>query len=123
MRVKLIDSPKRDKKYRAILLDLGKHVDFGGKGYSDFTIHKEPERMRLYVQRHGGFVTKKMRGLETREKIINTMIQVKKSRKKENWSEKGIDTAGFWSRWLLWSYPSMSKARAFMKKEFGITFV
>jgi hypothetical protein len=122
MRVKLIDSPKAGKKFRAILVDLGKYVDFGGKGYSDFTIHKEPERMRFYVQRHGGFVTKKMLGLERPKEIINTLIQVKKSRK-EYWSKKDIDTAGFWSRWLLWSYPSMSKARAFMKKEFGITFV
>ena len=122
MRVKLIDSPKTDKKFRAILVDLGKYVDFGGKGYYDFTIHREPERMRLYVQRHGGFVTKKMLSLERPKDITNTLIHVKKSRK-ENWSKKGIDTAGFWSRWLLWSYPSMSKAKGFMKKEFGITFV
>lgn len=122
MRVKLIDSPKADKKYRAILVDLGKYVDFGGKGYSDFTIHREPERMRLYVRRHGGFVTKKMLRLERPKEIINTLIHVTKSTK-EKWSKKDIDTAGFWSRWLLWSYPSMPKAKAFMKNEFGITFV
>ena len=81
MKVKLIDSPKVDKKFRAILVDLGKYVDFGGKGYSDFTIHREPERMRLYVQRHGGFVTKKMLSLERPKDITNTLIHVKKSRK------------------------------------------
>lgn len=122
MRVKLIDSPKEDKKFRAILVDLGKYVDFGGKGYSDFTLHEKPKRMRLYVQRHGGFVTKKMLRLEKPKEITDTLSLVKKSRK-EDWSKKGIDTAGFWSRWLLWSYPSMPKAKSFMKKEFGITFV
>ncbi len=115
MNVLLQKSPKRDKKYR-VTLPSGKHVDFGGKGYSDYTIHKNPERMRLYVQRHGGNVPGVSPGLQ------NKMLKVVKSNK-ENWSIKGIDTAGFWSRWLLWSYPDLEAAKRFMKKQFGIKIV
>lgn len=122
MRVKLIKSPKGDKKFRAVLIDINRHVDFGGKGYSDFTLHKEPERMRLYVQRHGGLVTKKMRSIRKPRDIIDSLIKVTTS-DKERWTKKGIDTAGFWSRWLLWSYPSLEKAKTFMSKKFGIQFV
>jgi hypothetical protein len=31
-------------------------------------------------------------------------------RKRENWSKSGKFTAGFWSRWLLWSKPSFKEA-------------
>ena len=115
MYVSFIKSPKSDKKYR-VILPGGKRVDFGGKGYSDYTIHKNPERMRLYVQRHGGNVPSVSPGLQ------NKMLKVVKSNK-ENWSIKGIDTAGFWSRWLLWSYPDLEAAKRFMKKQFGIKIV
>ena len=52
MKVTIKKSPIRDKKYRVTFPD-GDHVDFGGKGYTDYTIHKNPMRMRLYVLRHG----------------------------------------------------------------------
>jgi len=95
MKVLFRNSPKSEKKYRVTFED-GKSVDFGGKGYSDFTIHKDPERMRRYLARH--------------------------SRMGETWNKTGIRTAGFWSRWLLWSRPSMSEAKKYMTKRFGIRF-
>ena len=52
MRVKLIKSPNSRKKYRVIFED-GDTVDFGARGYSDFTLHKNPLRMRSYLIRHG----------------------------------------------------------------------
>ena len=91
----LTKSPLSAKKYR-IVLENGRHVDFGAKGYQDFTQHKDPNRMRLYLIRH-------------------------KSR--ENWTRSGISTAGFWSRWLLWSKPSMTQAIKFMNKKFGLHVV
>lgn len=112
LKVVLRPSPKSDKKFRVMFLTQKKVVDFGAKGYSDFTLHKDPERMRRYVQRHGGNVSG----------LIHKMIDVTKSTK-ENWSKKGVYTPGFWSRWLLWSYPSLSKAKAFMSKKFGFVFV
>jgi hypothetical protein len=44
-------SKKRDKKYDA-LLPNGKTVSFGAKGYSDYTIHKDPARKHNYLNRH-----------------------------------------------------------------------
>jgi hypothetical protein len=58
----------------------GKTVRFGLRGYSDYTIHKDHERMLRYLTRHV---------------------------KRENWSPPGRFKAGFWSRWLLWSKPSL----------------
>ena len=96
MKVKLEKSPKPEKKYRVTFND-GKHVDFGGKNYSDYTIHKNPERMESYLARHGKLG--------------------------ENWTVSGIRTAGFWSRWLLWSQPTLVKAKKLMNKRFGLVFI
>ena len=91
-------SPKESQSKEEIQGDIsdGKSVDFGGKGYSDYTIHGDPQRMKRYLARHG--------------------------RMGEEWSKKGLYTAGFWSRWLLWSKPSMSQAKQLMSKRFGLTF-
>lgn len=86
----LTKSPKPQKKFRVTFVnkskDLGKHVDFGQKGYSDYTIHKDPQRMKRYLIRHRGMG--------------------------EDWSLSGKYTAGWWSRWLLWSKPSLQAAIA-----------
>jgi hypothetical protein len=115
MKVLLYKSPKSNKKYR-VTLPNGRSVDFGGKGYSDYTIHKNPLRMRLYVQRHGGNVPSPTGDVQ------NKLLKVTKSNK-EDWSLGGVNTAGFWSRWLLWSYPSIEGARRLMKKKFGLDIV
>lgn len=64
-------------------------VHFGQRGSSDYTIHKDRERMLRYVKRH---------------------------RSRENWKRSGAKTAGFWSRWLLWSEPSFEHALARTQK-------
>ena len=70
----------------------GARVRFGLKGFSDYTIHKDSERMKRYVNRH---------------------------RKRENWKKSGAKTAGFWSRWLLWSEPSFQAALRRTEKVLG----
>jgi len=69
-------------KYMAVFSD-GKIVRFGAKGYSDYTIHKDPVRQKRYIIRH---------------------------QRRENWARSGAKTPGFWSRWLLWSEPNFQKA-------------
>lgn len=69
-------------KFTAVFPD-GTKVNFGRKGYSDYTRHKDPERMGRYLIRH---------------------------RRRENWGRTGERTAGFWSRWVLWSEPSFKAA-------------
>lgn len=99
--ITLTKSPKKEKKYRVTFkskgtplsngVPLSKHVDFGQKGYSDYTIHKDRARMKRYIDRH--------------------------SRMGENWSVvKGKYSAGFWSRWLLWSKPSLKAAISSVSK-------
>lgn len=83
---------KGPKKFR-VILENGRKVEFGAKGYSDFTLHKDPKRMQRYLIRH---------------------------KKRENWSKKGINTAGFWSRWLLWSKPSLNGAIKLIENKFNV---
>jgi hypothetical protein len=94
--VVLTKSPKSEKKFRAVFED-GSHVDFGQRGYSDFTLHKDPTRMHRYLNRHRHMG--------------------------EKWGvAKGLKTAGFWARWLLWSKPSLPAAKKLMSQKFGLKF-
>ena len=53
------------------------------------------------------------------EKYFMKMLNVDRS-DKENWKMSGIDSAGFWSRWYLWSYPTFGEVEKFMSKRFNI---
>jgi len=119
--VRLIKSPSHKHKFR-VIFRTGRYVDFGGKGYSDYTLHKTPERMRLYVLRHGGRIPPSVMKEKRRGAIQRGMLDVVSSRK-ELWTAAGVGTAGFWSRWLLWSYPSLDDAKMFISKKFKIKFI
>ena len=116
MKVKLVKSPKSTKKFRAIFED-GSKVDFGARGYTDYTKHRNPLRMRSYVVRHGGVVPKKILKETSPSKVHKMMMGVSRSTK-ENWSDP--KTAGFWSRWLLWSDPTLDGARKVIEQKFQI---
>ena len=118
MRVRVTRSPDKKKKFRATLED-GRTVDFGASGYSDYTKHKTPSRMRSYVLRHGGRVPRRTIAERDPKKIQNMMLNVPTS-SKENWGLSGVGSAGFWSRWYLWSFPTFGGVRDFMKSEYGI---
>lgn len=121
IKVKLSKSPISTKKFRVVFED-GSVVDFGAHGYSDYTKHKNPMRMRSYVRRHGGNIPNKLK-FENSPKIVqDDMLKVVKSNK-ENWTQNGIKTAGFWSRWLLWSYPTLKEAKNFIRKKFQLHIV
>ena len=84
--------PANDGKHKYfIMTKSGKHIYFGAVGYSDFTIHKDPDRKQRYINRH---------------------------EKNENWTKSCIDSAGFWSRWLLWNKPSIKSSYQDIKKRF-----
>jgi hypothetical protein len=90
-------------KFTATFSD-GSKVHFGRKGYSDYTKHKDRQRMLRYLGRHGGSSSPGARGTRS---------------SRENWTRSGAKTAGFWSRWLLWSSPSLSGAAAKTSKVLG----
>lgn len=75
-------NPNRVHKFKAVFPD-GRTVLFGARGYSDYTKHKDAKRKARYVIRH---------------------------KRRENWTASGRYTAGFWSRWLLWSAPTLRGA-------------
>jgi len=85
-----ISKDKSEKKYYIITKD-NKKVYFGAAGMSDFTIHKDEARKQRYIKRH---------------------------EKNEIWTKSGIDTAGWWSRWLLWNKPSIKESYEDIKKRF-----
>ena len=88
--VKIVKSPKKEKKYRAYFSN-GKHTDFGAAGYSDFIKHKDPARKERYIKRH---------------------------RSRENW--KDPTTAGALSLYILWNKPTFRASVADYKRRFKL---
>jgi hypothetical protein len=72
-------STNNNKKYDAYFPD--KKISFGASGYSDFTIHKDPERKNRYIERH---------------------------KKNENWNN--VESAGYLSRFILWNKPTIKES-------------
>ena len=92
--IDIIKSKKPDKKYDAIIYredGRTKTVSFGQSGASDYTIHKDKDRMMRYIARH---------------------------RANEDWSSEGYETAGWFSRWILWNLPSLRASVADTNKRF-----
>jgi hypothetical protein len=94
MIIYLKKSNKGDKKWM-VYID-GKTIHFGAFGMSDYTIHKDKERMHRYENRH---------------------------KNRENWKKSGIKTAGFWSKWLLWNKPSFKASKSDIEKRFKVKIV
>ncbi|AAC96489.2 hypothetical protein PBCVKS1B_069R [Paramecium bursaria Chlorella virus KS1B] len=96
MPVTLTKMKSGPKKFQAIFYNKDgkklKTVRFGARGYEDYTIHHDRERMKRYDMRH-------------------------KSR--EDWTRSGKYTPGFWSKWLLWSKPSFTDALKVTEKKIG----
>ena len=88
MLIEIIPSWRKDKKWAAIFDDHST-VHFGAKNYEDYTIHKDPERKKKYIQRH---------------------------QKNEDWTNPY--KAGTLSRYILWEYPDLKKAISEYNKRF-----
>lgn len=99
-------SPVASKKWRVVLRD-GTTVDFGAASYEDYTTHRDPYRMARYLRRHGGVGVPADAASMPPAKLHAAMLRVTRSTK-ENWADPR--TPGYWSRWLLWSHPSIETA-------------
>jgi len=86
--LRITASPLKTKKYRAYFDDKT-HTDFGASGYSDFTIHKDPDRAKLYRNRH-------KKDLETNDP----------------------KRAGYLSYYILWSAPTFEEGLKIYKNKF-----
>lgn len=93
----LKSSPNSKKKFRIITPSFVS-IDFGAAKpyYEDYTIHKDKERKRRYIQRH---------------------------QKRENWTKSGINTPGFWSKNLLWNKKTIEESIKDIEKKFGIRII
>ena len=76
MDVVISKSENKNQKYSGYRWVYGKKtLHFGHSSYEDFTTHSDPKRRDNYISRH---------------------------KKNENWGASGVDTAGFYSRWVTW---------------------
>jgi len=81
-----------DNKHKYFIITANCHKDnFGAKGNEDYTIHKDPERKQRYINKHKG---------------------------REDWTKNGIDTKGFWSKWLLWNLPTIKESYKDIQQRF-----
>lgn len=89
-------SDKPTKKYKVIITNgtRKKTIYFGAAGYDDYTIHKNDERKRRYIQRHS---------------------------KREHWNDP--KTPGFYSRWILWNKKTIPASIKDTNKRFGLNIV
>lgn len=89
------DASNDKNKYKVILKNLEtdrtKTINFGAKGMSDYTLHKDDSRKQRYIDRH---------------------------KANENWNN--IETAGFWSRWILWNKKTVKESLEDTIKRFKI---
>lgn len=111
LHARLRRTPEGPKKFVVVLEDgtgNQRTIRFGQLGASDYTIHKDYERMLRYLHRHSYPEDWRHRSVDN----------VRSTR--EDWSDPY--TAGFWSRWLLWSRPSLRQAKDVITRRFGITF-
>lgn len=81
----------KNNKHKFEITTPTKKIKFGDSLYEDFTIHKDEERMKRYLKRHA----------------------------KEDWND--LNSKGMWSRYLLWSKPTIRRAINYIQKKFGIT--
>ena len=73
------------------VIDGKKTIHFGDNGYSDYTKHKDPERKERYIERH---------------------------KTNEDWGKSGVDTAGFYSKHVLWNKPTLQASVNDLNKKF-----
>ena len=95
MDIEISKSIRDDQTFKAVI-DGKKTIHFGQAGASDFTKHKDPERKDRYIDRH---------------------------KKNENWGKTGVDTAGFYSKHVLWNKPTLEASVNDLNKRFsGMNF-
>jgi len=104
--LKIIPSDVKGKKYSAYFeLPSGKEkkVNFGAKGYRDFTLMND-KKSNYYLKNSGA-----------REKVKQSYL---KRHAKEDWMKPM--TAGALSRWILWNKPTLGGSIAHFKNKFKL---
>lgn len=87
---RLSRSTRKFKKFD-VQMPGARKISFGDSRYSDYTQHHDDDRKRRYLARH---------------------------QSAENWDN--LETAGAWSRWLLWNQASIAESIYNMERRFHI---
>ena len=96
MRYIILQKSHRKNKRYMVIIENGKKtetVHFGDSRYYNYLVHNDDQRKKLYINRH---------------------------KKNETWGRRGIYTAGFWSRWLLWEKKTINKAIKNIERKFRV---
>lgn len=83
-----------DPRKKYMVIGRGDKIQFGQKGYEDFTMHKDERRKLNYLRRHSP---------------------------RERWFD--ISTPGAWSAWLLWNKETIGESISDMERLFGIKII
>lgn len=120
---RILKSPLSKKKWRAVVRRADgteRSVDFGASGMSDYTLHKDAHRMARYVRRHGAGERVDLEATKrwSPKRVHREVGRVARS-DLEAWDDPG--TAGYWSRWLLWSEPTLRAAARGIERRHGFS--
>jgi hypothetical protein len=119
MHVVLKPSPTLTHKYR-VTLPNKKTIDIGSMYSPDYTDHGNPRLMRAHLLRKGAEIPREVR-VETDLYEIHRGMLYADTSTEENWDDPS--RAGYWERWVLWSYPSVEQAKLWMTMRKGILFM
>jgi hypothetical protein len=119
MHVVLKPSPSITHKYRVILPNK-RTIDFGERGVQQFPDHGNPKLMRAQLLRKGAIIPKELRIETDQYKIQKGMLKIKES-SEEDWED--FFRAEYWERWILYTYPNVTKAKLYMTMTKGILFM
>ena len=91
--------PATDTKYKYfIVTNQGRKIRFGSAKNRDYTIYYKEFGKDIANQKRNAYLARH-------------------SKLKENWNMSGVDTAGWWSRFLLWEYPTIDEAYSHIEKK------
>lgn len=119
MHVVLTPSPTVTHKYR-VLLPNKKTIDIGSLMSPDYTDHGNPRLMRAHLLRKGAQIPRDLR-IETDPYEIHRGMLYADTSTEENWDDPF--RAGYWERWLLWSYPNVNQAQLWMTMRKNVLFM
>jgi hypothetical protein len=119
MHVVLQPSPSVTHKLR-VTLPNQRSIDFGDRGVQHYIDHGNPKLMRAHLIRKGAIIPKELRIETDPYEIQREMLKIKRSNQ-EDWDD--YFTEEYWERWLLWSYPTLTKAKLFMTMRHGMLFM
>ena len=119
MHVVVKPSPITARKYR-VLLPNKKTFDVGSLDSPDYTDHKDPHIMRAHLLKKGAQIPREVQ-IETDLYEIHRGMLYAVTSTEESWEDPF--RAGFWERWLLWSYPNVNQAKLWMAMQKNIRFM